>query len=94
MYEWDERKQVENLAKHGVDFDDAVRIFDGPVVEAPDDRRDYGESRIRAFGEVEGVVLCVVYTRRGSRRRIISARKARRDERESYRAATGQGGTH
>jgi uncharacterized DUF497 family protein len=41
-----------------------------------------------AYGEASGVVLCVVYTRREDRLRIISVRRARRDERKDYYAAT------
>lgn len=85
MAAWDERKRASNLAKHDIDFPAAARIFDGPVLEAPDDRRDYGELRIKAYGEVEGRVLCVIYTWRHGERRIISARKANRDETQAYR---------
>jgi uncharacterized protein len=86
-YEWDARKAAINLDKHEVDFEHAARIFAGPVLERPDRRRRYGEARLIAFGEVGGEVLAVVYTRRGANRRIISARKARRDERQAYRQA-------
>jgi len=52
----------------------------------PDDRRDYGEARVRAIGEVDGVVLHVVFTDRGDVRRIISARLADRKERARWHA--------
>jgi uncharacterized DUF497 family protein len=48
--EWDEAKRQSNLHKHGIDFVDAARIFDGPFVETEDLRRDYGERRYQAFG--------------------------------------------
>jgi uncharacterized DUF497 family protein len=41
-YEWDEAKNAGNIAKHGIDFDGAVRIFKGPFLENIDRRRDYG----------------------------------------------------
>jgi hypothetical protein len=88
--EWDERERRSNLAKHGIDFADACRIFDGPTIEATDDRRRYGEIRIGAYGEVGGAVLFVVYTWRRGKPRLISARKAGRDEREAYDAALGR----
>jgi len=50
-------------------------------VEWPDDRQDYGERRVRAIGEVNGVVLHIVFTDRGDVRRIISARVANKRER-------------
>ena len=87
VFEWDGRKSAVNLAKHGVDFADAARMFERPVLERLDDRKDYGETRIAAVGVVEGRELFVVYTMRGKTRRIISARKANWHEREAYRKA-------
>ncbi len=84
MCEWDEKKRGANLTKHGVDFVLAARIFNGPTLEGSDDRRNYGEERIGAYGVVEGFVLFVVYTRRKGKRRIISARKAGTHEKEIY----------
>ena len=84
-FEWDERKNEANIAKHGVDFDEATGIFKGSVLERIDNRRDYGEPRITAIGLMEGMELFVVYTMRGEVRRIISARRARRNERRAYR---------
>ena len=83
-FEWDERKRAANLAKHGVDFELAKLIFEAPTLEGPDDRRNYGERRFGAFGMAKGIVLFVVYTWRGGRRRLISARKAGKDEQKIY----------
>jgi hypothetical protein len=83
-FEWDERKRAGNLAKHGVDFELAKLIFEGPILEGPDDRRNYGERRFGAFGMAKGIVLFVVYTWRGRRRRLISARKAGKHEQKIY----------
>jgi uncharacterized DUF497 family protein len=77
-----------------VDFETAARVFHGPVVEIPDTRRDYGEERIGVYGEISGEVLFVIYTRRGIRRRNISARKAGRDEAAFYRKAVRQRGSN
>ena len=84
-FEWDPRKNAVNIGKYGVEFADAVAIFDGPVLERVDDRRDYGEERVIAFGVAHGREFAVVYTRRGSNKRIISARRANSDERQAYR---------
>ncbi len=86
-FECDAAKNAANIAKHGIDFEDAIRIFDGPVLEKADDRRNYGEVRIIAFGVVDDRELAVVYTMRGERRRIISARRAHSSERKAYREA-------
>ncbi|HEX2478208.1 MAG TPA: BrnT family toxin [Geminicoccaceae bacterium] len=85
-FEWDERKRRANLAKHGVDFAALDQMFRADLVEEDDIRRDYGERRIKAIGEVNGVIVSVVYTWRGNRRRLISARRARTDERKEYQA--------
>lgn len=88
-FEWDAAKRDANLAKHGLDLAVACRVFAGPVLERKDARRDYGEDRIQALGAVEGRVLVVVYTWREGRRRLISARKAKQEERARYAAAAG-----
>jgi uncharacterized DUF497 family protein len=51
-YEWDEVKNAANVAKHGISFATASRIFDGPIVSAEDTRRDYGETRLNSIGKV------------------------------------------
>jgi uncharacterized protein len=86
-FEWDAAKNAANIAKHGIDFEDAIRIFDGPVLEKADVRRDYGEARVIAFGVVDNRELAVVYTMRGAHQRIISARRAHSRERKAYREA-------
>ena len=88
--EWDAAKNAANIGKHGINFEDAKHIFDGPVLEKTDRRRDYGEERIAAVGVTMGLALYVVYTIRGGNRRIISARRANRHEREAYRLANTQ----
>jgi uncharacterized DUF497 family protein len=85
--EFDPRKNASNLAKHGVDLAMAGQIWEDYVVERVDDRLDYGEIRFIALGAVEGRTLVVVYTWRGARRRLISARKANGNERKIYAAA-------
>ncbi|MGK7937637.1 MAG: BrnT family toxin [Xenococcaceae cyanobacterium] len=83
-FEWDENKRRSNLSKHGIDFVDAAKIFNSSVLERVDNRYDYDETRIVTLGEVNGVVLFVVYTKRGEVRRIISARRATKGERNKY----------
>jgi uncharacterized DUF497 family protein len=83
-FEWDDAKASANIEKHGVDFIDAVQIFAGRTVEAVDDRQDYGETRIRSIGVHDGIFYVVVYTRRGTALRVISAWKAGRNDRERY----------
>jgi uncharacterized protein len=85
-FEWDEDNRKAHLVKHGVDFRDVTRMFDGPTVETVDDRTNYGETRFNALGEIEGRVYAVAYTWRHANRRIISARKANAREQRKYHA--------
>jgi uncharacterized DUF497 family protein len=86
LFEWDERKRRSNLGKHGIDFAALDQMFTHDVVEEIDARRDYGERRIKAIGELNGIIVCVIYTWRGAHRRLISARRARADERKEFQA--------
>jgi uncharacterized DUF497 family protein len=54
--EWDETKNRRNLAKHGISFEEAARVFAGPMVREVDDRGSYGEIRFRVFGMWSRVV--------------------------------------
>lgn len=83
--EWDAAKNAQNRRNHGIAFEEAVAIFDGPVLTEIDDRFDYGEVREVSFGFLgETVVLSVTHTDRANRKRIISARKATRSERRMF----------
>ena len=82
--EWDEAKRLQNIAKHAIDFRDAVVVFDGPVVAFEDERLDYGETRWIALGLMQGRVIVVVYTLTDEVTRLISARKATRYEAAGY----------
>ena len=86
-FEWDEEKRQANLVKHGVDFRQMPELFDGPTVEAVDDRFNYGETRTKRLGEIEGRVFVVTITWRGADRRIISATKANAREQRKYYAS-------
>jgi hypothetical protein len=85
-FEWDRAKAERNEIERGLPFELAVFLFDGPTIERVDDRRSYGELRIRALGMVEGVTLHCVYIQRAGVRRIISLRYSNRKERDAYRA--------
>ena len=84
-FEWDDAKAARNLARHHIDFLDAIEVFLDPFrVELEDDRAEYGELRLKTVGMVNGTVTVVVFTPRGKRTRIISARKAKPNERRAY----------
>lgn len=96
QFEWDPAKARANQRKHGVSFDDAMRVFDDPyALFEPDPSHEAGEPRWRAVGLVEGVILLVVaYTvreRSGTEVvRLISARRATRKERFRYEQTRAQ----
>ncbi len=84
-FEWDEDKNRANIVKHGISFEDAARIFQGPVLSWIDDHEDYGEEREISIGMIGGIaVLTVTHTDRNGAIRIISARPASREEKERY----------
>jgi uncharacterized DUF497 family protein len=93
-YGWDPEKSAANLRERGFDFLFATLIFDAPRLEKEDTRHDYGERRMITIGIADGITLTVVYTDRLDPegqvvRRIISARKSNRREREAYEEAVG-----
>ena len=84
-FEWDPAKNQVNIQKHGVSFESARRIFEGPVLTSLDNRLDYGEERYVSIGQVEkGALLVVAHTKRNERIRLISARPVSRKERKAY----------
>ena len=61
----DEAENQTNIRKHGIGFETAKRIFEGPVATSPDHRRDYGEDRNISIGRVEpGALIVVAHTER------------------------------
>jgi uncharacterized DUF497 family protein len=83
-FEWDEGKDATNRAKHGIGLAEAARMDWSRITEVPDLRRDYGETRIRAYGHIESRLYFCAYAWRDGRRRIISVRKANSREERSY----------
>jgi uncharacterized protein len=92
-FEWDEAKREANLGKHFIDFLDAVTIWREAVIDPVAVRGHGSEERFLALGRIgdEELIIAVVYTVRGKVRRIISARRARRNERAAYQSVHGCG---
>ncbi len=90
-FEWDEEKARSNKLKHGIDFEDAKRVFADPCRVNERDDREYGEERWKTVGFAAPGILAVVYTEPhiyGNPEivRIISARRASKYEQKNYRA--------
>lgn len=84
-FEWDDAKAARNWRVHRITFDMAREAFrDAFMVEWVDDSQDDAESRFAGLGMVEHRLLFVAYTLRGTRVRIISARKAEPYEQRRY----------
>ena len=81
-YEWDEEKRASNLDKYGVDFE-AMEEFDWEAADIEASPRG-GEMRYIATGPIGARLHVAVHTRRGERTRIISLRKADRQEVRDY----------
>ena len=90
-FEWDDEKYQINIKKHGIYFEDAAHVFlDKNALFYYDELHSDDEDRIKVIGMVENV-LSVIYTERGEKNRIISARHATKKERNDY---YGQFGIH
>ena len=86
--EWDAAKRRGNLAKHGLDFADALGVLEDPCLLLPE-RTSGEEYRAMAIGRLADVHVCLIFTLRGTVLRVISMRKARRDERLHHDQAFG-----
>jgi uncharacterized protein len=84
--EFDPTKRARTLQERGLDMARADEIFAGPIITAPDDRRDYGETRHITVGFLDGRMVFVAWTRRARARRIISLRKANDSEQKLFAA--------
>lgn len=81
-FEWDERKREQNWQRHGFDFDDVRTAINDYALIRRSDR--HSETRYEVFGYLDDREIIVVCTIREDRCRIISARRARKDERRKY----------
>lgn len=83
-YEWDEAKRQSNIQKHGLDFVGIETAFAGTTLTILDDRFDYGESRFITLGILSGRVVVIAHTETPDVIRIISVRKATKNEEANY----------
>jgi len=93
-FEWDEQKNEHNRAKHGIDFETALLVFEDPFCVTFIERECEGEERWQAIGTIEDILLLVVVHTYPEEEgdeviRIISARRATRHETKLYAQAIG-----
>ncbi|MFM9972337.1 MAG: BrnT family toxin [Burkholderiales bacterium] len=84
-YTWDEKKRAANLKKHGYDFEDAQQIIEGDATVTFEDRRfEYDEQRFVTLGMLSAVVVVIATAETDEEIRVISLRKAERNEEKIY----------
>ena len=71
---FDPEKRTKTLVERGLDFEDALLVFNGLTLEVENTPKDYGETRMICFGLLEGRMVVVGYTPRGTVRHIFSMR--------------------
>ena len=81
---WDETKRKSNLLKHRLDLADAEKVFAGVTFTFEDDRFDYGEPRFITMGTLHDMVVVIAHTESEREIRIISVRKATKNEQKIY----------
>lgn len=86
-FEWNSTKSDVNKKKHGVSFDEAIEVFADPnAVEVYDENHSEEEDRYKVIGMLQNrvIVISLIFTERGETIRIISARKADKEEKDVY----------
>ncbi|MBO6240973.1 MAG: BrnT family toxin [Butyrivibrio sp.] len=89
IFEWDDEKEQKNIRKHKIDFSTAAHVFsDDYRIEKYDGKHSEDEDRYKVIGAINGYLMIIVvsYTMRKNDKviRMISARKAEKEEREEY----------
>jgi len=83
-FTWDEKKRTRNIAKHRLDFIDAEKVFSGITLTFEDKRFSYGEQRFITIGMLNDIVVVIAHTENDDEIRIISMRKATKNEQKIY----------
>jgi uncharacterized DUF497 family protein len=83
-FTWDDEKRTENIKKHGLDFIDAEIVFSGVTYTIGDNRHFYGEQRFITIGLLHNIVVVIAHTEANKEIRVISMRKATKNEQKLY----------
>ena len=84
QFEWDDAKAAKVFRERGIDFNDMIKIFFGPRFDVSSNQK--GEKRTVAVGMFNDRLFAVPFTKRGDVVRIITARRARKNEEREYYA--------
>lgn len=92
IIEYDENKRQATISARGLDFKDAVFLFESSYrITWKDNRKEYGEPREITMAELSGRLVIVAHTQRGDATRIISMRKANEREKRWFRKQFEEG---
>ena len=84
-FEWDIAKNAENVKKHGLSLKEAVAIWEGESLEVEEiARSEDGEKRSATMGWVNNRIYVAIWTQRGEKIRLISVRRARKNEEKVF----------
>jgi uncharacterized protein len=84
-FEWDPNKSKKNKKKNGISFEAAMDVWQSPRLDSASIASSLdGENRSAALGIINGTIYCVIWTSRNRNIRIISARRARNEEKKVY----------
>ena len=83
-FEWDRPKRQTNLLNHKLDFAEVEIVFLGITFTFEDDRFEYGEDRFITLGLLRETVVVIAHTERNNTVRVISMRKATKNEQRLY----------
>jgi uncharacterized DUF497 family protein len=86
---YDAAKRENTLAERRLDFEHAAKVFTGVTLTLMDDRHNYGEPRYQTYGLLDGRLVMVVWTPRGTDRHVISMRKCNAREKARFQARLG-----
>ncbi len=84
VFDWDKKKRKTNIKKHGIDFSELKEVFEKPMLTRIDNSEDYGEIRWISLGDLDGKIVVLVYTEKENNVRLISARRATKNENNIY----------
>ena len=90
---FDHAKNARNIAERGLSFERVAEMEWSTALIVEDTRRDYGETRLRVFGLLDGRLHIAVVSPRGEDLRVISFRKANRKEERLYEKEKARRGT-
>ncbi len=84
VFDWDKKKRKTNIKKHGIDFSELKEVFEKPMLTRIVNSEDYGEIRWISLGDLDGKIVVLVYTEKENNVRLISARRATKNENNIY----------